>query len=564
MLRNPTYTGIGPTFWRSMDMLSSRDRRLGHAELRQGPAGPDRPHRPPGRAGPVPERAGGGAADDRAGPRPARVLDLVRRRARRRPPRPRCVRRPADGAALTRFANSYIHQNVAEPTDRVRLRLHLDGRTASRATTTSTDADGLRALVERTRRGGAPAARRTRSGPGWPPPAALAGDGPVDEATATATPAERAERVRAFVAAAGGLATAGYCRTDARVAAPSRTRAGQAVDRRGRPRRRMDGIARDRRRATGWPGWPASRLADLDGAVLGARAAGQGARRRPTPVELPPGRVRGGAGAGGGRPTCSANLALYGFNGKAFVERAVVRRAGRAAVRPGGDARGRPDQLGGLPFDAEGTPKRARSTWSRRRDHRGDARPAHGGRRPARASTGHAGRRRRALGPGRHPPARCRRRRPPPAPARSPARRPTRRSRPLVAGVERGLLVTDIWYTRVLDPRPLVVTGLTRNGVWLIEDGEVTPAGAATCASPSRTRRRWPRARCSASARHAATQPPHGWACQSYRRRRCGWRPGTSPAAPRADAACTGCRRLARASQSPTPGHPRGWSTRRA
>lgn len=38
----------------------------------------------------------------------------------------------------------------------------------------------------------------------------------------------------------------------------------------------------------------------------------------------------------------------------------------------------------------------------------------------------------------------------------------------------RGLLVTDFFYTRVLDPRTLVVTGLTRNGVWLIENGLVT------------------------------------------------------------------------------------------
>ena len=44
----------------------------------------------------------------------------------------------------------------------------------------------------------------------------------------------------------------------------------------------------------------------------------------------------------------------------------------------------------------------------------------------------------------------------------------------LVAQVERGLLVTDNWYTRVLDPRTLVVTGLTRNGVWLIENGQIT------------------------------------------------------------------------------------------
>jgi hypothetical protein len=46
----------------------------------------------------------------------------------------------------------------------------------------------------------------------------------------------------------------------------------------------------------------------------------------------------------------------------------------------------------------------------------------------------------------------------------------------LVAGVERGLLVTDLWYTRVLDPKSLVVTGLTRNGVWRIVDGRVTDA----------------------------------------------------------------------------------------
>ena len=36
--------------------------------------------------------------------------------------------------------------------------------------------------------------------------------------------------------------------------------------------------------------------------------------------------------------------------------------------------------------------------------------------------------------------------------------------------------MTDSWYTRVLDPRSLVVTGLTRNGVWLIENGEITSA----------------------------------------------------------------------------------------
>src|SRR5690606_23755405 len=44
----------------------------------------------------------------------------------------------------------------------------------------------------------------------------------------------------------------------------------------------------------------------------------------------------------------------------------------------------------------------------------------------------------------------------------------------LVAGLRRGLLVTDLSYTRVLDGRTVVMTGLTRNGLWLVEDGEVT------------------------------------------------------------------------------------------
>jgi hypothetical protein len=43
----------------------------------------------------------------------------------------------------------------------------------------------------------------------------------------------------------------------------------------------------------------------------------------------------------------------------------------------------------------------------------------------------------------------------------------------LVRQVRRGLLVSDHWYTRVLDPKVLSVTGLTRNGVWLIENGEI-------------------------------------------------------------------------------------------
>jgi predicted Zn-dependent protease len=46
----------------------------------------------------------------------------------------------------------------------------------------------------------------------------------------------------------------------------------------------------------------------------------------------------------------------------------------------------------------------------------------------------------------------------------------------LVAGVERGLLVTCLWYIREVDPQTLLLTGLTRDGVYLVEDGEVAGA----------------------------------------------------------------------------------------
>jgi predicted Zn-dependent protease len=46
----------------------------------------------------------------------------------------------------------------------------------------------------------------------------------------------------------------------------------------------------------------------------------------------------------------------------------------------------------------------------------------------------------------------------------------------LVAGTERGLLLTCLWYIREVDPQTLLLTGLTRDGVFLIEGGEVTAA----------------------------------------------------------------------------------------
>ncbi|RBY92131.1 TldD/PmbA family protein [Blastococcus sp. TBT05-19] len=46
----------------------------------------------------------------------------------------------------------------------------------------------------------------------------------------------------------------------------------------------------------------------------------------------------------------------------------------------------------------------------------------------------------------------------------------------MVAATERGLLLTTLWYIREVDPQTLLLTGLTRDGVFLVEGGEVTGA----------------------------------------------------------------------------------------
>lgn len=46
----------------------------------------------------------------------------------------------------------------------------------------------------------------------------------------------------------------------------------------------------------------------------------------------------------------------------------------------------------------------------------------------------------------------------------------------LVAGTERGVLVTRFWYLREVDPRTVLITGLTRDGTFLIENGKITKA----------------------------------------------------------------------------------------
>jgi predicted Zn-dependent protease len=366
--------------------------------------------------------------------------------------------------ALTRFANSYIHQNVADEVTTVRLRLHADGRTA---TTSSTVLDGLEDLVRRTLE----SMRLAPADPMWPgltPPTPVTFRGNHDDHTAAASPDERAARVRAFVDQAAGLDAAGYCRTSSTRVVYANS-AGQHA-RGANTSAAMDGIARTAT-SDGLARLATVRLADIDGAILGARAAAK-ARAGENPVELPPGRYEVVL-----EPTAVADvlqmLAVYGFNAKMVLDRQSFLELGSAQFDPAMtvvEDPTAPDSTA-TPFDVEGTPRRRVVLV----DAGVSSAVMHDRRTAMRASaesTGHAiagGASFGAL------PASMRL-----VPADGPA--PVEVEGPaadsgvaaLVAGVERGLLVTDNHYTRVLDPRTLVVTGLTRNGVWLIEDGVIT------------------------------------------------------------------------------------------
>jgi predicted Zn-dependent protease len=392
------------------------------------------------------------------------VLDLLRAAAGPNAEAEVLVAR--EDQALTRFANSYIHQNVADSTTRVRLRLHLDGRTATGSSTRL--GDGLRELVDRT----IAATRLSPHDPNWPgvtPPAPSTVSGNVDENTAAATPSERAARVRTFVDAAGGLPAAGYFRTVYSSAAFANS-AGQSLAG-ATTEAAMDGIARTPT-SDGVARLASPRLADIDGAALGARAAVK-ARASADPVELPPGHYEVVLESDA-VVDILRNLAIYGFNGKAVYERRSFVRLGDQQFDPAVtmvEDVAAPGAIG-LPFDSEGTPKRRLDLI----DAGVSRNVAHDRRTAAQAgaeSTGDSFPGARTWGPvplaARLLPAEAT------EPVRESAGPPADSSvAALVAGVRRGLLVTDFWYTRVLDPRPLVVTGLTRNGVWLIENGEIT------------------------------------------------------------------------------------------
>ncbi|HEX2851381.1 MAG TPA: metallopeptidase TldD-related protein [Acidimicrobiales bacterium] len=353
---------------------------------------------------------------------------------------------------LTRFANSSIHQNVGERVRSVQLQVALEGRVAS-AATTRTDDEALASLASSAIR----AASLRPVDPQWPGMAPLAPLAPAehwDDATDAAGPDDRAAVVRAFVAAGEGLSAAGYCATRATRVGLATT-AGQRFETRATSAT-LDGIQRTGT-ADGSGRQTALSLRHLDGAAAGRRAAAK-ARGASEAADLEPGTYEVILERG-----CVANildfLATFGFNAKAHEQGTSFVHLGERqfdeSVSIWDDATD--ERSIGFLHDAEGTPKRHLDLV------RGGVTTglAHDRRTAARAgteSTGHATSDAYVAGP---------------FPQNLFFGAGTRPADALIASVNRGLLVTDFWYTRILDPKTQVVTGLTRNGVFLIENGEV-------------------------------------------------------------------------------------------
>lgn len=380
-----------------------------------------------------------------------RVIELVGDRGEA------LVSRRRGRSALTRFANSRIHQNVDGEVEHVRLRVVVDGGRSAQATTTRTDPEGLTRLVE----GAIAAARLLPADPGFAGlavPAALAAVDHFDAATAAATPDDRAAVVADWVAAGAQLESAGYCSTSGDVHVMRSTTGLRCASR--ATMAQVDAIHRASDDGggliDGFAQITSARVGDLDGRRAGELAAQKALDGR-NPVSLEPGSYEVVL-----EPRAVAAILLFpawlGFNGKAHTEGMSFAHLGElqfdSCIDLWDDATD-PRSLG-RPYDAEGTPKRrldlvrggvtAGLAHDRRSAAVAGVEPT-GSSVGSEAFGGYPGDL--FLGDGDS----------------------TREE--LIAGVDRGLLVTDFWYNRILDPKTQVVTGLTRNGLFLIEQGAV-------------------------------------------------------------------------------------------
>jgi predicted Zn-dependent protease len=359
-------------------------------------------------------------------------------------------------SALTRFARSRIHQNTARVDGEARVRVVLDGRVGVVATNDLT-AGGLQTAASKARE----IAELTPADPHFP---GLAPGGQVygtttgpDEETAGCAPQRRAELVAAALAelpprtdAAGTMETSVQERavvtsTGIRVYAAG-TRATASVLAQGET-------------SSGWAEAGATSLRGLDCAALGRRA-GDKVTLGATPRALAPGRYPVVLESGATTNVVQW-LGWLAFPGRAYNEErsALTGHLGEQVCSPLVTIVDDPlsPLLPGAPFDWEGTPTRRTPLI----DTGVAVGVAHDRTTGAVAGTGSTGNAMPAPNPYGGVPTHL---------LMEPG---TATLDQLVAGVDRGLYVTRFHYTNVVHPVSTSITGMTRDGTFLIEDGRI-------------------------------------------------------------------------------------------
>jgi PmbA protein len=357
--------------------------------------------------------------------------------------------------ALTRYANGGIHQNVGERTLRIRLRLVRDGRCGVAESQVARDDAGA-ALVE------AAETIRTHS-PEGDPPHVLSPDGGSDTdsgyraSTATVTPEERADRVALVCAAAAQRAQKafGTFETGATTIA--------MVNSAGLRRAARHTVAELIAMCRGEDGSAYAARFDADAAAIDATATAEEVVERCA-------RNQGAAAVEPGTyevvlaPYAVGEmleyLGLIGLGALAMLEDRSFMRFGEKLMSDGVTITDDVSlgQLAPLPFDGEGATTRP-VTLIRRGVGEAVIHDSVTAKRAGTTTTGHSFPQPNSEGP---------------LPRYLTLAAGDGDNEAMVAGCRRGLLVTRFWYVRPVHPLATVITGMTRDGTFLIENGTVT------------------------------------------------------------------------------------------
>ncbi|MFA5844572.1 MAG: TldD/PmbA family protein [Coriobacteriia bacterium] len=360
--------------------------------------------------------------------------------------------------SLTRFAGNRIHQNVCEEDSRVSVRAVVGTRVGV-ASTNRLDDDSLLECCEAAARA-ASLAPDDPSFPGLPGPAPLTAPDRVSAAARAFGPAERAAAVAAIVApsAERGLTAAGAVDVSDSVIAVANSRgvdacapvtsAGASV------------LAMGASGGSGWASFSGLGPEALDAAALGEEAA-LTAVRSADPEDLPPGSYTVLLGPEAVADILSM-LAYAGLSAKALEEGSSF-MAGHLGERLFPEWVTIVDDAlaphaTGLPFDFEGCPKR-RVALVERGVVSGPVTDSYWAARTGRPNTGHALPAPNSFGP---------------YPLDLAMEPGERTAAELIASVERGVWVSRFHYVNVEDPVTATLTGMTRDGTFLIEDGSPT------------------------------------------------------------------------------------------